>query len=332
MNLKGKRILVTGSEGFIGSHLVEELLRHGCKVRAFVYYNAFNSWGWLDSFEQKELKKIDIFLGDVRDQNSVRKSMRNIDIVFHLAALIGVPFSYNAPDSYIDTNIKGTLNILQCGMQCKLERILVTSTSEVYGSANNIPIWEDHPLQGQSPYSASKIGADKIAESFFRSFHTPVTIIRPFNTYGPRQSARAIIPTIIIQLLNGKKKIKLGSLEPTRDFNYVKDVCKGFIAIACSKKTIGEEINIAIGKEISIGTLGDKIIKKINPKAKIVLDLERVRPERSEVMRLLGSNEKITKLTKWKPEYSLDKGLDETIEWFRDKTNIRMYKSEIYNV
>lgn len=332
MDLKGKRILVTGSEGFIGSHLVEELSRHGCKIRAFVYYNAFNSWGWLDTFDKKELKKMDVFLGDIRDQNSVRKAMKNIDIVFHLAALIGVPFSYHAPDSYVDTNIKGTLNILQCGMQCKLKRILVTSTSEVYGSAENLPIREDHPLRGQSPYSASKIGADKIAESFIRSFHAPVTIVRPFNTYGPRQSARAVIPTIIIQLLNGKENIKLGSLEPVRDFNYVKDVCKGFIAIAHSEKTIGEEINIASGKEISIGCLANKIIKKINHKAKVILDPQRVRAQDSEVMRLLGSNEKIIRLTKWKADYSLDEGLDETIEWFKNKANLKMYKSEIYNV
>lgn len=332
MGLKGKRILVTGSEGFIGSHLVEELLKQRCKVRAFVYYNAFNSWGWLDSFDKKELKKIDIFLGDVRDQNSVRKSMANIDIVFHLAALIGIPYSYNAPDSYIDTNIKGTLNILQCGMQYKSERILITSTSEVYGSAQNIPVRENHPLQGQSPYSASKIGGDKIAESFFRTFDTPVTIVRPFNTYGPRQSARAVIPTIVIQLLNGGKYIKLGSMEPTRDFNYVKDVCSGFIAMACSDSTIGEEINIATGQEISIGDLANKIIKKINPKAKIILDPQRIRPESSELMRLVGSNEKLTKLTKWKPKYSLDKGLDETIEWFKNKRNLKIYKSGIYNV
>lgn len=332
MNLKGKRILVTGSEGFIGSHLVEELLKQGCKVRAFVYYNAFNSWGWLDALNQKELKKINIFLGDVRDQNNVRKSMKNIDMVFHLAALIGVPFSYNAPESYIDTNIKGTLNILQGGIQNKLERILVTSTSEVYGSANNVPIKEDHPLQGQSPYSASKIGADKIAEAFFRSFHAPVTIVRPFNTYGPRQSARAIIPTVITQLLNGRKNIKLGLLNPTRDFNYVNDVCNGFIAIARSAKTIGEEINIASGKEISIVDLANKIIKKIDPKAKILLDAQRVRPDKSEVMRLLGSNEKIMKLTKWRPGFSLDEGLDKTIEWFRNKENLKIYKSETYNV
>lgn len=332
MGLKGKRILVTGSEGFIGSHLVQKLLKQGCKVRAFVYYNAFNSWGWLDTLEQKELKKIDIFLGDIRDQNSVWKSMRNIDIVFHLAALVGIPFSYDAPGSYIDTNIKGTSNILQCGMQYKLERILITSTSEVYGTAKSIPIKEDHPLQGQSPYSASKIGADKITESFLRSFGVPVTTVRPFNTYGPRQSARAIIPTIIIQLLNGEDKIKLGSLSPTRDFNYVKDVCDGFVAIASSDKTVGEEINIASGQEISIGDLANKIIQKVNPSVRIVLDAQRVRCSSSEVRRLVGDNKKIIMLTGWRQKYSLDDGLEETIKWFKKKENLRLFKWDIYNV
>jgi len=332
MNLKGKKVLVTGSDGFIGSHLVEALLKEGCKVRAFVYYNAFNSWGWLDSFDKETLKKIDIFLGDVRDPNSVKKAMKNIDIVFHLAALIGIPFSYHAPDSYVDTNIKGLLNILQASKDLKTKRILATSTSEVYGTAKHTPITEEHPFQGQSPYSASKIGADRIAESFYRSFNTPVTIVRPFNTYGPRQSARAVIPTVIIQLLNGKKEIKLGSLTPTRDFSYVKDVCDGFIAIARSKETIGKEINIAAGKEVSIGELANTIVKKIYPDAKVKLDRKRMRPEKSEVMRLLGSNKKIRDLTGWKPKYSLSKGLKETIEWFKNEDNLKLYKSDIYNV
>lgn len=332
MELKNKKVLVTGADGFIGSHLVEALLEQKCKVRPFVYYNAFNSWGWLDSLDKRNLCQIDVFAGDVRDQNVVRKAMRGMDIVFHLAALIGIPFSYHCPESYIDTNIKGTLNILQAALEFRLKRILLTSTSEVYGSAQKIPIEENHLLQAQSPYSASKIGADKIAESFVKSFHAPVTIVRPFNTYGPRQSARAVIPTIIIQLLSGNKKIRLGSLNPKRDFNYVKDICRGFLAIAASDRTIGEVINIATSQEISISKLADRLINKINPKAKIILDVQRVRPNESEVMRLLGSNEKITKLTSWRPTYSLDAGLDETIEWFRNKENLKFYKPYIYNV
>lgn len=332
MNLKDKKVLVTGADGFIGSHLVESLLKEKCRVRAFVYYNAFNSWGWLDSFDKETLNKIDVFLGDVRDPNSVKKAMKNIDIVFHLAALIGIPFSYHAPDSYVDTNIKGLLNILQASKDLKTKRILATSTSEVYGTAKSVPITEKHPLQGQSPYSASKIGADRIAESFYRSFNTPVTIVRPFNTYGPRQSARAVIPAVIIQLLNGKNQIKLGSLEPTRDFSYVKDVCDGFVAIARSEETIGKEVNIAAGKEVSIGELANTIVKKINPEAKVILDRKRVRPKKSEVMRLLGSNKKIRDLTGWRPKYSLEKGLEETIEWFKNRDNLKLYKSDIYNV
>jgi len=323
---------VTGSEGFIGSHLVERLLEEGCRIRAFVFYNFLNSWGWLDSIDKDKLSKIEIFTGDIRDPNGVKKAMRDIDIVFHLAALIGIPFSYHSPDSYVDTNIKGTLNILQAAMECEVEKVLATSTSEVYGTAKRIPIDEDHPMQGQSPYSASKIGADRIAESFFKSFNVPVATVRPFNTYGPRQSARAIIPTIITQLLDGITKINLGSLTPKRDFNYVKDVCEAFVAIATSDDTIGEEINISSGEEIAIGELSEKIIGKINPKAKIILDKQRVRPEKSEVMRLLGSNAKIKRLTGWNPRHPLDKGLDETIAWFKDKKNSSLYKSGIYNV
>ncbi len=330
--IQNKKVLVTGADGFIGSHLVETLLKNNCKVRAFVCYNALNSWGWLDTFGQQKLKKIDVFPGDVRDQNSVRKAMKDIDIVFHLAALIGIPFSYYAPDSYIDTNIKGTLNILQAGMEFKLQRILITSTSEVYGTAKNVPMDEEHSLQGQSPYSASKIGADKIAESFFRSFNLPVTIVRPFNTYGPRQSARAVVPTIITQLITGRREIKLGNLRPTRDMNYVKDICRGFIEIAKSNKTIGEEINICSNTEVSIEELVEKIIAYINPKAKVICDKKRFRPERSEVMRLYGDNSKIRKLTNWQPKYSLDKGIRETIKWFLTKDNTRGYKVDIYNV
>lgn len=330
--LKNKTILITGADGFIGSHLTESLLASGCRVRAFVYYNSFNSWGWLDTFDKKKLAKIDIVAGDVRDNKCIRKAMADVDMVFHLAALIGIPFSYNAPDSYIDTNIKGTLNVLEAAKDLRVKRVLVTSTSEVYGTARRIPIDENHPLQGQSPYSASKIGADKIAESFYRSFDLPVTVVRPFNTYGPRQSARAIIPTIIVQLLNGKREIRLGSLDPRRDFNYVKDVCNGFLAIAGNIRTIGEEINIASGRDISIGELADHLIEKINPKAKIIADKDRFRPRKSEVMRLLGSNGKIKRLTGWQPSYSLDEGLDETIRWFKNKKNLNLYKPDRYNV
>jgi NAD dependent epimerase/dehydratase len=332
MKLKNKKVLVTGADGFIGSHLVDMLQKAGGKVRAFVYYNSLNSWGWLDTFPKDKLSKIEVFSGDVRDLNGVKKAMKGIDVVFHLAALIGIPFSYRSPDCYVDTNIKGTLNILQAARELKISRLLVTSTSEVYGSALYVPIDESHPLQGQSPYSATKIAADKISESFYRSFNLPVTIVRPFNTYGPKQSARAVIPTIIIQLLTGKKEIKLGSTSPTRDFNYVKDVCNGFLAIANSSKTIGEEINIATGKDISIAELANKIVKKINPKAKVVLDKQRSRPEKSEVESLVGSRKKISMLTDWKPKYSLENGLDKTIAWFECKENLKLYKPGIYNV
>jgi len=332
MKLKGKNVLVTGADGFIGSHLVEELLTQGCNITAFVYYNSFNSYGWLDSFEKEKLKSIKIFSGDIRDPNGVRKSIKNIDIIFHLAALIGIPFSYHSPDSYVDTNIKGTLNVLQAAREFNCEKVLITSTSEVYGTALYVPIDENHPRQGQSPYSATKIAADYIAESFYRSFDLPITIVRPFNTYGPRQSARAVIPTIIVQLLNGAKTIKLGALHPTRDLVFVKDTVKGFLEIAKSDKTIGETINIATQREISIKDLAEKIINLINPDAKIVVDKERLRPPKSEVERLLGKNEKIQKLTNWKPEYTLDEGLKLTIEWFRNKENLKLYKGDIYNV
>ncbi len=262
----------------------------------------------------------------------MKKATKGMDIVFHLAALIGIPFSYHAPDSYIDTNIKGTLNILQAGMDQKVDRMLVTSTSEVYGTAKSVPITEDHPLQGQSPYSASKIGADKIAESFARSFGAPVTIVRPFNTYGPRQSARAIIPTIITQLLNGKDTITLGSLAPKRDFNYVEDVCDAFISLASRPKPAFGEVNISSGREVSIRELAGRLKSKINPSAKITLGRERVRPKESEVMRLLGSNKKIKRLTGWRPKHSLDKGLDKTIAWFSNEDNLKFYKPDIYNV
>ena len=324
------KILVTGAEGFIGSHLTELLVNEGYDVRAMVQYNSFNNWGWIDTFDEKIKNKLDIFLGDVRDPNGVRTAMENVDAVFHLAALIAIPYSYHSPDMYVDTNIKGTLNILQAARDLNTKRVLVTSTSEVYGTAQYVPIDEKHPYQGQSPYSATKIGADRLSESFHRSFNLPVTIVRPFNTYGPRQSARAVIPTIITQLLAGKEEIKLGSLTPTRDFNYVKDTARGFLEIYKSDKTIGEEINIATQREISIGELANELIRQINPNAKIVCDEERVRPEKSEVNRLLGSNEKIKRLTDWEPKYTFEEGLAETIEFLRN--NLDKYKVDIYNV
>lgn len=332
MDLKDKKILVTGADGFIGSHLVEMLLSEGCQIRAFVYYNSFNSWGWLDTFEKEQLAKIEIFTGDIRDPHGVRAALEGIDIVFHLAALIAIPYSYYSPESYVDANIKGTLNILQSGRNLKVQKLLVTSTSEVYGTAQYVPIDEKHPRQGQSPYSATKIGADALAESFYKSFNLPVTIVRPFNTYGPRQSARAVIPTIITQLLNGVEKIKLGALHPTRDLLFVKDTVRGFIEIAKSDKTNGEDINIATQNEVSILDLAQIIIKLINPNAEIISDEIRLRPEKSEVERLLGSNAKITDLTNWKPGFTLTEGLSETISWFSEKKNLTRYKSDIYNV
>lgn len=325
-----KKVLVTGADGFIGSHLVEKLIEKGYEVRAFVYYNSFGNWGWLDALPKETLAQIEIVAGDVRDPNGVRTAMKGIAQVFHLAALIAIPFSYHSPDSYVDTNIKGTLNILQAARELGTEKIMVTSTSEVYGTAQYVPIDEKHPFQGQSPYAATKIGADRLAESFYRSFQTPVAIVRPFNTYGPRQSARAVIPTIITQLLAGKEEIRLGSLTPTRDFNYVKDTAAGFIAIAESDKTIGEETNIATQQEISIGELAETIIRQINPKARIVCDKQRLRPEKSEVNRLLGSNEKIKALTGWEPQYSFAQGISETIEWMRE--HMSGYKADVYNL
>ena len=323
------KALVTGADGFSGSHLVEHLIDKGLEVKAFTYYNSFNTWGWIDSFPKEKQKQIEIFSGDIRDPNGVRQAMKGIDVVFHLAALIAIPFSYHSPDSYVDTNIKGTLNVLQAARDLGT-RVLVTSTSEVYGTAQYVPIDEKHPFQGQSPYSATKIGADRLAESFYRSFELPVTIVRPFNTYGPRQSARAVIPTIITQLLNGYQEIKLGSLTPTRDFNYVKDTVNGFYEIFKSDKTIGEEINIATQKEISIGELAKEIIEQINSNAKIICEEERLRPEKSEVNRLLGCNKKILELTDWTPKYSLQQGIQETITWIKE--NSKSYKADIYNL
>ncbi|MEG0833647.1 MAG: NAD-dependent 4,6-dehydratase LegB [Oscillospiraceae bacterium] len=325
-----KRVLVTGADGFIGSHLTEALVRNGFDVRAFSYYNSFNSWGWLDSLAPEIKKELDVFCGDIRDPNGVRKAVAGCDTVYHLAALIAIPFSYHSPDSYVDTNIKGTLNVLQAVNDAECRRLLVTSTSEVYGTAQYVPIDEKHPFQGQSPYSATKIGADRMAESFYRSFGTPLSIVRPFNTYGPRQSARAVIPTIVTQLLTGATEIKLGSLTPTRDFNFVKDTVAGFMAIAGCDKAVGEEINVATGVEITIGQLAQELISQINPNAKIVCDEQRLRPEKSEVNRLLGDNAKIKALTGWSPKYDLASGLAETIAWLRK--NLEGYKPDIYNL
>ena len=327
-----KKVLVTGADGFIGSHLVEELLAQGYRVKAFCMYNSFNSWGWLDSFPKELLAQIEIFTGDVRDPNGVRTAMKGCDMVFHLAALIAIPYSYHSPDSYVDTNVKGTLNIIQAAKDLNIERVLVTSTSEIYGTAQYVPIDEKHPKQPQSPYSASKIGADCMADSFYRSFDMPITIVRPFNTYGPRQSARAIIPTIITQLLNGFEEIKLGDLTPTRDLLYVKDTAKGFVEIAKSTSLIGHECNIATNSEVTMQKMADTLVALINPKAKIVQDESRLRPEKSEVFRLFGDNSKILEHTNWKVEHSLELGLQETINWFSNPENLIQYKAGIYNV
>jgi len=327
-----KKVLVTGSDGFIGSHLTEALIAGGHDVRAFVYYNSFNHWGWLDTLPADVKAELDVFAGDVRDPNGVRTAMEGCDTVFHLAALIGIPFSYHSPDSYVDTNIKGTLNVLQAARQLETSRVFATSTSEVYGTAQFVPITEEHPYQGQSPYSASKIGADRMAESFYRSFELPVTIVRPFNTYGPRQSARAVIPTIITQLKSGYDEIRVGDLGPTRDFVYVKDTVSAFLEIAANDDTIGQEINIATNSEISIGDLAQTLIGMINPSATILQEEERFRPEKSEVQRLFGSNEKLKKLTGWTQKYSLAEGLAETIEWFGDPDNLKGYDAGRYNV
>lgn len=326
------KVLITGADGFIGSHLVESLVKDGKEVRAFTFYNSFNSWGWLDSIDKKILNEVEVITGDIRDSNGVREAIKGVSDIFHLAALIGIPFSYKSPETYIDTNIKGTLNILQGARDNDVDRVLVTSTSEVYGTAKYVPIDENHPFQGQSPYSASKIGADRLAESFYRSFSLPVSIVRPFNTYGPRQSARAIIPSIITQLLSNKDVISLGSIEPTRDFNFVEDTVNGFIEIWKSQKTIGEEINIATGNEISIGDLVKKLIDIINPNAIIKVDNNRIRPKESEVERLLGSNLKIKELTNWNNKFTLEEGLKITIDWFKGTNNINNYKTDLYNI
>ena len=330
MNWAGVRVLVTGSEGFIGSHLVERLVGLGADVTAFVLYNSFNSWGWIDTFDKAVKGQIRVFTGDVRDGDCVREAVKGKEVVFHLAALIAIPYSYHAPFSYMDTNIKGTLNVLQACREFCVRSMVHTSTSEVYGTAQYVPIDERHPLQGQSPYSASKIGADMMAESFYRSFGTPVSIIRPFNTFGPRQSARAVIPAIITQVLAGSREIKLGSLAPTRDLNYVKDTVEGFVKVAESAKTAGTVTNIGSGREISIGDLALKIFSLMGRDVGIITDAERVRPEKSEVQRLCADSRRALELAGWKPRYTLEDGLNETIEWM--KRNIGMYKPELYTV
>lgn len=330
MNLKGKRVVITGADGFIGSHLTEQLVELGANVTALAQYNSFNSWGWLDTLDKNILNSINVVTGDIREYDNMKRLIKGNDVVFHLAALIAIPYSYLSPMAYVRTNVEGTTNVLEACREYDIEKVIHTSTSETYGTALYVPIDEKHPMQGQSPYSASKIAADKMAESYYRSFNTPVATIRPFNTYGPRQSARAVIPTIISQILAGKKEIELGSLTPTRDFNYVKDTANAFIKIAESDKTIGEVINAGSNHEISIGDLVEKIINITGENVKIICDEERLRPEKSEVNRLWADNKKIKDLTDWKSNYSLDEGLKETIEWIRN--NMNYFKTDIYNV
>jgi NAD dependent epimerase/dehydratase len=330
MNLKRKKVLVTGSEGFIGSHLTEKLVKLGAEVTALVQYNSFNNWGWIDTFDKNIRDSINVVTGDVREYDGMKRIINGQDVVFHLAALIAIPYSYLSPMAYVKTNVEGTTNVLEACREYNVEKVVHTSTSETYGTALYVPIDEKHPMQGQSPYSASKIGADKIAESFYRSFNLPVATIRPFNTYGPRQSARAVIPTIISQILSGKKQIKLGSLTPTRDFNYVKDTADAFIKVAECDKTVGQVLNAGSNNEISIGDLASKICDIIGKKVDIICDDERLRPEKSEVNRLWADNTKIKELTGWNPKYALDDGLKETIDWI--KCNMKYFKTNIYNV
>lgn len=330
------RILITGADGFIGSHLTEELVRRGHNVRAFVLYNSFNSWGWLDSCAPDVAGQFEVFAGDIRDPYGVKKAMQGCDIIMHLAALIAIPYSYHSPDTYVDTNVKGTLNVVQAARELAVKKVVHTSTSEVYGTAKFVPITEDHPLQGQSPYSATKIGADQIAMSFYNAFDTPVSIIRPFNTYGPRQSARAIIPTVITQIANGKHKIKLGALHPTRDFNFVMDTVRGFIAVAESEKSVGEVINIGSNFEISIGDTAQLIAEVMGVEVEVVTEQVRLRPDKSEVERLWADNSKAKDLTGWEPSYGgrdgFSRGLAETVDWFTKPENLRGYKADIYNL
>lgn len=330
------KILVTGADGFIGSHLVEELVRQGHDVRAFVLYNSFNSWGWLDHSSPEIKKHLDVFAGDIRDPYGVKTAMRGCDIVLHLAALIAIPYSYHSPDTYVDTNIKGTLNILQAARELGVSRVIHTSTSEVYGTARFVPITEEHPLQGQSPYSASKIGADQLALSFYTSFNTPVTTLRPFNTYGPRQSARAVIPTIITQIASGQRELKLGAIHPTRDFSFVADTVQGFIAALTAENVVGETINLGSNFEISIGDTARLIAEVMGAQVSIVTDKVRLRPEKSEVERLWADNTKAKQLLGWSPDFpgidGLRRGLQSTVDWFSQPQNLQAYKTDIYNL
>lgn len=334
--MENRSVLVTGADGFIGSHLTEALVRSGYRVKAFVQYNSFGTWGWLESCSSDVRGRFEVFAGDVRDPNGVRAAMKGCDAVLHLAALIAIPYSYHSPDTYVDTNIKGTLNIVQAAKDLGISRVIHTSTSEVYGTARFVPISEDHPLQGQSPYSASKIGADQIALSFHAAFGTPVTVIRPFNTYGPRQSARAVIPTVITQIASGAREVKLGAIHPTRDFSYVADTVSGFIAALEADTGVGEVINVGSNFEISIGDAVRTIAQIMGSDIEIVTDEQRLRPEKSEVDRLWASNAKAQVLLGWSPAYSgLDgfrRGLGQTIEWFKDPTNLARYKPDIYNL
>jgi len=334
--MKYKKILVTGADGFIGSHLTEELLARGYNVKAFVLYNSFNSWGWLDKCRPEYKGQLEVFAGDIRDPHGVRTAMQDCDAVLHLAALIAIPYSYHSPDTYVDTNIKGTLNVVQAARELGTKRVVHTSTSEVYGTAKFVPITEDHPLQGQSPYSASKIGADQIALSFYASFGTPVTVLRPFNTYGPRQSARAVIPTIITQIANGQRQIKLGAIHPTRDFNYVADTVAGFVAALESDQGLGEVVNVGSNFEITIGDTAKTIAEVMGVEIEILTDEVRLRPEKSEVERLWASNQKALSLLGWQPQYGggdgFRRGISETVAWFKDPANLASYKSNLYNL
>lgn len=333
---KKSKILITGADGFIGSHLTEALVRRGNKVRAFVQYNSFNSWGWLDSCSADVAGQFEVFAGDIRDPNGVKEAMQGCDEVLHLAALIAIPFSYHSPDTYVETNVKGTLNVLQAARALGVRRLIHTSTSEVYGTARFVPITEEHPLQGQSPYSATKIAADQLAYSFYASFGLPVVIARPFNTYGPRQSARAVIPTIITQIANGKRQIKLGAVSPTRDFNYVQDTVAGFVAALNAENGLGEVVNFGSNFEISIGDTAQLIAEAMGKEIEIVTEEARLRPEKSEVERLWAANAKAKQLFGWEPTYGgregFKRGLKETAAWFTQSHNLRNYKADIYNL